>query len=203
MLAAEFSWRMSAKITFPYPSTKKQVYSIPKGIYFHYNNTKRALGFHGNILEVRRYFHLRCVQTHSFFILKKNFSCFGLSCLDLFLQQVGLFCRLPTVGGWFGMAAGWAARAQAAFYCCALSHATGLAAEKGNVTPWLSQPQPSLGNSLHRPEEPQITLPLGKSLEAQNHKAILGSFSIFWLKLDSPELVSQGLNYIIKASNLI
>lgn len=71
MLAAEFSWRMSAKITFPYPSTKKQVYSIPKGIYFHYNNTKRALGFHGNILEVRRYFHLRCVQTHSFFILKK------------------------------------------------------------------------------------------------------------------------------------
>lgn len=142
---------------------------------------------------------------NSFFLIlkKKKFSCFGLSCLDLFLQQMGLFCWLPTVRVWFGMAAGWVARAQASFYCCTLSHATGLAAEKGNVTPWLSQPQPSLGNSLHRPEEPQITLPLGKSLEAQNHKAILGSFSIFWLKLDSPELVSQGLNYIIKASNLI
>lgn len=71
MLAAEFSWCMSVKITFPYPSTKKQVYSIPKGIYFHYNNTKQSLGFHGNILEVRRYFHLRCVQTHFFLILKK------------------------------------------------------------------------------------------------------------------------------------
>lgn len=72
MLAAKFCWRTSAKILFPYPRTKKQIYSIPKGIHFHYNNTKRSLGFHGNILEVRRYFHLRCVQTHFFFLKKKN-----------------------------------------------------------------------------------------------------------------------------------
>lgn len=71
MLAAKFCWRTSAKILFPYPRTKKQIYSIPKGIHFHYNNTKRSLGFHGNILEVRRYFHLRCVQTHFFFLKKK------------------------------------------------------------------------------------------------------------------------------------
>ena len=72
MLAAEVCWRTSAKIWFPYPRTKKQIYSVPKGIHFHYNNTKRSLGFHGNILEVRRYFHLRCVQAH-FFFLKKNY----------------------------------------------------------------------------------------------------------------------------------
>lgn len=73
MLTAEFCWRLSAKITFPYPRTKKQeVYSILNHVYFHCDNTKWSLGFHGNILEVRRYFHLRCVQTHFLFLKKKN-----------------------------------------------------------------------------------------------------------------------------------
>lgn len=72
MLTAEFCWRLSAKITFPYPRTKKQeVYSILNHVYFHCDNTKWSLGFHGNILEVRRYFHLRCVQTHFLFLKKK------------------------------------------------------------------------------------------------------------------------------------
>lgn len=115
LLTAEFSWHMLAKITFSYHRTKKQVYSIPKGIHFHClnNNTKWPLGFHGNTLKVKRYFYLRCVQVH--FFLKKDFSCFELSYLDLFLQQVGLFCLLHTVRVWFGMAAGWVAMAPGSF----------------------------------------------------------------------------------------
>lgn len=196
LLTAEFSWHMLAKITFSYHRTKKQVYSIPKGIHFHClnNNTKWPLGFHGNTLKVKRYFHLRCVQAHFFL---KRFLLFWTVIFGSVSTASGpilspAHCQsMIWDGSWMGC------------NCWTLSHTTALSVEKGNATPWLSQPQPSLGSSLHQPEEPQITSfshwllfiqPWVNHSRRKTHKAILGFFSIFWLKLDSPELVSQGLN---------
>lgn len=203
LLTAEFSWHMLAKITFSYHRTKKQVYSIPKGIHFHClnNNTKWPLGFHGNTLKVKRYFYLRCVQVH--FFLKKISLVLNCHIWICFYSKwaYSVSCILSEYDlGWQLDGLQWP---RAAFNCWTLSHTTVLSVEKGNATPWLSQPQPSLGSSLHQPEEPQITSfshwllfiqPWVNHSRHKTHKAILGSFSIFWLKLDSPELVSQGLN---------